>query len=171
MLNVRSKLLAQALVVDRGYPNVKWHQLPKGKGMLVLQVLEGNLKARSLFDIQQDLANLPAAPPAWLKEGWIAGAGLVLAPPVRILNGWTPVYLLVPFYLLARLTLEDVQMDIGLPRFFDAPRSGTEPWSKSRTDTEGMPLGQAPLLAWHAVLASMGRPARRNGDGQAGAGC
>lgn len=166
MLNVRSKLLAQAIVVDRGYPKVKWQQLPEGKGMLVLQVLEGNLKARSLFDLQKDLANLPASPPAWLKEGWIAGAGLVLAPPVRSLSGWTPVYLLVPFYQLAQLTLDDVQLDIGLPRFFDVLRSVTEPWSHSRKDTEVLPLGQAPLLAWQSVIASMGRQARRDRDAE-----
>lgn len=134
--------------------------------MLVLQVLEGHLKARSLFDMQNDLAGLAQAAPAWLKQGWIAGAGLVLAPPIRRLNGWTPVLLLVPFYQLAQLTMDDVQLDIGLPRFFDTERPLTEPWTTSKQDTEVLPLGKSPLLAWHAVCASVGRQKLRPHTGQ-----
>lgn len=144
MPHLNSQLLGRAIVGERNFPFSHRHRIPGGKALLVLMALQADLQDLSLADMQSDLATLRTrgAPP-WLRNAWIAGAGLILPPSLTLPAGWLAVHLYADFDLLAQMTPADIQNDLDLPWY--APGGAAH-----LTD---LPLGQSSLLAWELVCA------------------
>jgi hypothetical protein len=157
MTNLDSRLLGRGIVGDRGFPFAHRCRMPRDKALLVLLALQADLNGVSLSDMQGDLAALrtQGAPP-WLRNAWIAGAGLVLAPTITVPSGWLAVHIYAGFSLLARMTPADIQDDLGLPWYRPDGVAAPPELARHPPDRSVAPLGQSAMLAWEFVYVEVG---------------
>jgi hypothetical protein len=131
--------------------------MPRSKALLVVLALQTELDSVSLRDMQDDLAALRTrgAPP-WLRNAWIAGAGLVLPPSITVPPGWSAVHIYVSFSLLSRMTPADIQDDLGLPWYASGGTATPSELTRHEPGESALPLGQSAMLAWEFVYVELG---------------
>lgn len=157
MTNLDSRLLERGIVGERGAPFAHRCRMPRKKGLLVLLAMQADLSGLSLRDMQDDLASLKIrGAPTWLRHACIAGAGLVLAPSVRVPPGWSAVHIYASFSLLSRMTHADIQDDLGLPWYRPAGDSTPLHLAPPVSGESRLPLGQSAMLAWEFVYVELG---------------
>lgn len=157
MTNLDSRLLGRGIVADRGSPFAHRCRMPKSKALLVLLALQTDLQGVSLSDMQADLAALrtQGAPP-WLRNAWIAGAGLVLPPSVTVPAGWSAVQIYAGFSMLSRMTPAHIQDDLGLPWYAPSGVPTPSEFARQEPDKSDRPLGESAMLAWEFVYMELG---------------